>query len=124
MPRLPELAFRRLQGRIRKGGARLDPTIELLPWGADLVENTRHSVNLYRANVVQRARRPRPWRTSVPVQLVVPTRDAWVTPRAVEGMEARCRDLTRVTLETGHWVPRARPAELADLVAGFARRSG
>lgn len=124
LPRVPELAWERMQGRIRKDGARLDPTIELLPWGPDLVANTRHSVNLYRANVLQRARRPRPWQSSVPVQLVVPTRDAWVTPRATEGMEERCRDLTRVEIAAGHWVPRAHPEELAGLVAAFVRRAG
>lgn len=124
LPRVPELAWERMQGRIRKDGARMDPTIELLPWGPDLVANTRHSVNLYRANVLQRSRRPRPWQSSVPVQLVVPTRDAWVTPRATEGIEERCPDLTRVEIDEGHWVPRAQPAELAELVAGFVRRTG
>jgi pimeloyl-ACP methyl ester carboxylesterase len=124
LPRVPELAWERFQGRIRKDGSRLDPTIELLPWGPDLVANTRRSVNLYRANVLQRSRRPRSWQSSVPVQLVVPTRDAWVTPRATEGMEERCPDLTRVEIDAGHWVPRAQPQELAGLVAGFVRRVG
>ncbi len=65
---------------------------------------------------------PVAWRTSVPVQLVVATRDPWVTPRAVAGMEARCRRLSRVEVDEGHWLPRARPAEFAGLVAGFVRR--
>jgi pimeloyl-ACP methyl ester carboxylesterase len=124
LPRVPELAWERWQGRIRKDGARLDPTIELLPWGPALAANTRHSVNLYRANVLQRSRRPRAWQSSVPVQLVVPSRDAWVTPRAVEGMEERCLDLSRVDLDAGHWVPRAQPGQLAALVADFVRRAG
>jgi pimeloyl-ACP methyl ester carboxylesterase len=53
---------------------------------------------------------------------VVATRDGFVLPRSLEGLEARCRDLTRVEVDEGHWVPRARPEEFADLVAGFVRR--
>jgi pimeloyl-ACP methyl ester carboxylesterase len=85
-------------------------------------ENTSHSIELYRANVLPRLRNPLPWRTSLPVQLVVATRDGFVLPRSLEGLEARCRDLTRVEVDEGHWVPRARPEEFADLVAGFVRR--
>jgi pimeloyl-ACP methyl ester carboxylesterase len=79
------------------------------------------SVNLYRANVPRRLLRPRPWTTSVPVQLVVATRDGFVTPRSLEGMEERCSKLTRVEVDEGHWLPRARPAELAELVSSFVR---
>jgi pimeloyl-ACP methyl ester carboxylesterase len=124
VPWLPEKAMSAWQGVVRPGIRRLDATTSHLPWGDDLETNTSHSINLYRANVLQRLRRPRPWRTSVPVQLVVALRDAWVTPRSVEGLEARCRDLTRVDIDEGHWVPRARPEEFAGLVAEFVRRHG
>jgi pimeloyl-ACP methyl ester carboxylesterase len=119
VPWLPEKAWSAWQTVLRPGVRRLDPTTSHLPWGADLGANTSHSINLYRANVLPRLRHPRPWRTSVPVQLVIALRDPWVTPLALEGMEARCRDLTRVEIDSGHWVPRARPAELADLVSTF-----
>jgi hypothetical protein len=55
---------------------------------------------------------------------VVATRDPWVTARAVDGLEARCRRLSRVDVDEGHWLPRTRPAEFAGLVAGFVRRHG
>jgi pimeloyl-ACP methyl ester carboxylesterase len=58
------------------------------------------------------------------VLLVIATRDAWVTPRAVAGLVARCRNLSRVEIDAGHWLPRARPAEFADAVAGFVRSQG
>ena len=98
--------------------------MSLLARGPEVSTNARHSVNLYRANILRHLRNPVAWRTSVPVQLVVALRDPWVTPRAVAGMEARCRRLSRVEVDEGHWLPRARPDEFAELVAGFVRRHG
>ncbi len=122
LPWLPELNWRFLQPVMRRSMRLLDPTIDLLPWGRALATNAVPGLELYRANVVPRIARPLPWRTSVPVQLVVATRDAFVTPRSLEHLDARVRDLTRLEIDEGHWVPRARPAELADLVAAFVRR--
>jgi len=102
----------------------LDPTMSLLVWGPEVRTTARHSVSLYRANVLQHLRSPVAWRTSVPVQLVVAKRDPWVTPRAVAGMEARCRRLSTVEVDDGHWLPRGRPVEFAALVTGFVRRHG
>jgi pimeloyl-ACP methyl ester carboxylesterase len=121
LPGLAELASSRPSRGLRPVLRRLDPTVDLLPPDEELVPNTTLSVNLYRANVVQRLRRPRAWRTSVPVLLVVALRDGFVTPRSVDGLEARCRDLTRIEVDEGHWLPRARPEELARIVAGFVR---
>ena len=123
IPRLPELLWR-ANRVLRPLLRRLDPTIDLLPWGPEVTANARHSVNLYRANVVRQLRSPLAWRTSVPVQLVVATGDPWVTARSVAGLEARCRDLTRVEIDGGHWVPRAQPQEFAALIAAFVGERG
>ncbi len=120
LPRLPELTWRRLQRPVRRSLRRLDPTLDLLPWGRDLARDAVPALEIYRANVVRRLRGRggrAAWRTSVPVLLVVALRDGFVLPLSVDGLEARCRDLTRVELDEGHWVPRARPEELARLVA-------
>lgn len=124
IPWLPEQMWARFQWLLRRTARRLDPTIDLLPWGPAVRRNSRHSLNLYRANVLPRLRHPLPWRTSVPVLLVVATRDAWITSVAVSGLDARCRALTREEVDEGHWLPRARPAEFAGLVAAFVRRHG
>jgi pimeloyl-ACP methyl ester carboxylesterase len=121
LPWLPEQMWGRSQQLTRRIARRLDPTVDLLPWGPAVRRNAVLSVNLYRANVLERLGHPLPWRTSVPVLLVIATRDAWVLPLAVSGLEARCRDLTRAEIDEGHWVPRARPQEFADVVAGFVR---
>ena len=122
VPWLSERLWRHGQPLLRRLATRIDPTAALLPWGAQVRANASGGLNLYRAIVLPRLRHPVAWRTSVPVQLVVATRDPWVTPRSLEGMEARCRDLTRVEVDEGHWVPRARPVELAALVTEFVRR--
>ncbi len=122
LPRLPELSWRRGQASTRWLMRRRDPTIELLPWGREVAENAIGSIELYRANVLKRTGRPVPWRTSLPVQLVLLLRDPFVTPGALDGLEARCRNLTRVEVDSGHWLPRADPQRLADLVATFARQ--
>ena len=113
IPLLPELTTRLTLPLVRAFFERVDPTVRLLGRGPDVTRNAIPSINLYRANVGARMRAPRPWRTSVPVLLVVALRDGFVTPRALEGLEARCRHLDRVEVDEGHWVPRARPAEFA-----------
>ncbi len=123
LPLLPELTWRRLQRLVRPLLRRLDPTVDLVPWGAEAARNAVPALEIYRANVVPRLRAPRAWRTSLPVQLVVARRDGFVLPVSVAGLEARCRDLSVVELDEGHWVPRARPEQLADLVADFVRRT-
>jgi pimeloyl-ACP methyl ester carboxylesterase len=120
VPVLPELAWR-LPSLFRPLHL-VYPSTSLLVWGPEVSANARHSVNLYRANILQHLRNPVAWRTSVPVQLVVANRDPWVTPRAVAGMEARCRRLSTVEVDEGHWLPRTKPTEFAELVAGFVRR--
>jgi len=92
-----------------------------LPWEDDLRDNAVHSIDLYSANILPRLRHPHPWRTSIPVQALVATQDAYVTTRSYEGLEARCRDLTRVDVAAGHWWPRTHPEEFARLVTEFVR---
>jgi pimeloyl-ACP methyl ester carboxylesterase len=121
LPWLPEEMWGRMQWLLRRSLARVDPTTAALPWGHEVRDNARHSLELYRANVFPRLRDPVPWRTSVPVQVLIAERDSWVTPVALAGMEARCRDLTRVEVDDGHWWPRTRPGEFARLVSAFVR---
>lgn len=86
-----------------------------------LAEDMVAGVRLYRANVLQRLRSPRPRRSSVPVQLVVNTRDISMTPAMFEGARDWSVDLTRVDLDRGHWLPLSDPQLVADLVARFIR---
>jgi NAD(P)-dependent dehydrogenase (short-subunit alcohol dehydrogenase family)/pimeloyl-ACP methyl ester carboxylesterase len=75
-------------------------------------------IGLYRANMRRRLRAPRPDAYAhVPVQLVVPTGDPFISPRVYDGVGHWAPALRRRRVEAGHWVPRSRPELLARWIA-------
>ncbi|TDD95849.1 SDR family oxidoreductase [Actinomadura rubrisoli] len=70
-------------------------------------------VGLYRANMVQRLRKPRDRRTDVPTQVIVPTKDLFVSPHLVGGLAGRVPNLSLRPIAAGHWVPRSHPDVIA-----------
>ncbi|GLW65005.1 hypothetical protein Arub01_32490 [Actinomadura rubrobrunea] len=117
-PLLPELLWRagmaRLFARALEKGEGVAPRpghpARTLPRDASV------GVNLYRANM-GRLRRPRERRTDVPTQVVVPTRDLFVSPHLVGGLAGRAPDLALRTVRAGHWVPRSHPDLIAEWIA-------
>ncbi|MCZ7432579.1 SDR family oxidoreductase [Streptomyces sp. WMMC1477] len=86
---------------------------------ASLRQDAVHGIWLYRDNG-HRVRRPRTDAYAhVPVQLVVPTRDPYLSPALYDGLELWVPRLTRRTLPVRHWVPRTRPDQLASWIAAF-----
>ncbi len=76
-----------------------------------------NGLELYRANL---GRRPRPVRTTIPVQILVPTRDPYVgRDFAVESARPWVDDLTVHTVAGGHWVISERPDVIARLAGEF-----
>jgi pimeloyl-ACP methyl ester carboxylesterase len=55
----------------------------------------------------------------VPVQLIVPLRDPFVTPSFVRDVGRFASDLTRSEVDAGHWVVRTHPDQVARLVGEF-----
>lgn len=88
-------------------------------FAATLPQDAAHGVNLYRANLRHRPRSPAGARTAIPVQLIVPLRDKYVTPALVSTVETFASDLTRVEMDAGHWLSRTHPDELARRVDAF-----
>lgn len=86
-------------------------------------DDARNGLNLYRANIRRRMRHPGELRTDVPVQVVQPRRDPFVTEVMLEDLELACSDLTIAYVDAGHWVPRSHPRELAALVTQHVRES-
>lgn len=80
-----------------------------------------HGTWLYRRNMLRRLLSPAPSPVAhVPVQLVVPDRDPFISPRSHDGLEEWVpQGLWRRPAPGGHWVPLERPAELAAWVSGF-----
>ena len=114
VPFVPELVFSRLGGRIRavlERRERLDGH-----WDDDgFREDARRGVNLYRANRLDFRRST----TTVPVQLIVPTKDAYVTPAMFDDVETFAPDLRRLDVVANHWVVQTQPQLVADAVRAF-----
>jgi pimeloyl-ACP methyl ester carboxylesterase len=72
-----------------------------------------HGVELYRANVRDRMRHPRAGHTDVPVQLIVPGGDRYVTPQLLEGLEEWASLMWRRPADGGHWLIRTHPDDVA-----------
>ncbi|MEV7556380.1 SDR family oxidoreductase [Streptomyces sp. NPDC089795] len=120
-PVLPELAWR---GPLGKRWPAMLQRVEKVPAGsyptASLPSDAAHGAWLYRDNVRPRLRRPRPDAYAhVPVQLITPTGDAFLSERLYDGLERWAPDLVRRTLPAKHWVPRTRPDQLAAWITEF-----
>ena len=80
-----------------------------------------HGVELYRANIASRLRRPENRHTDVPVQLIVPRQDRYVTPALLDGLETWATTLWRRDVEGGHWIIRSNPGDVAEWVRELIR---
>ncbi|NYI79028.1 alpha/beta fold hydrolase [Nocardioides panzhihuensis] len=111
-PLLPELAWRSgLLDRI-VGGSALDRT------RSDRI----NGLELYRANAIARMTRPRPRPVTVPVQVIAPIGDAYVSRAlAAEAPKPYVADLTVHEIEGSHWVVADHPERVAPLVRDFVR---
>lgn len=122
VPRLPDLVWRRFHrplGRLvaaREGLGRGH-------WGESLGRNGAHGLNLYRANVLPGMRRRETWRTAVPVQVLRPTRDAYLTDVSLDPLDRFCEDVRVVEVDAGHWVARTHPMTVAELVRAHVART-
>ncbi|MGW6395340.1 SDR family oxidoreductase [Streptomyces sp. NPDC055103] len=122
-PVLPELAWR---GPLGKRWPKILERVEKVPAGdyptPSLPSDAAHGAWLYRDNVRARLGRPRPDAYAhVPVQLITPTGDAFLSERLYDDLGTWVPDLTRRTLPAKHWVPRTRPDQLSAWIAEFVR---
>ncbi|MFJ9797943.1 SDR family oxidoreductase [Streptomyces sp. NPDC101145] len=120
-PLLPELAWR---GPLGKRWPGLLRRVEKMPEDGyptgSLPRDAAHGAWLYRDNVRSRMLRPRPDAYAhVPVQLITPTGDVFLSDRLYDDLARWAPRLVRRTLPAGHWVPRTRPDQLAAWIAEF-----
>lgn len=124
IPGVPQLAW-------RLGGARLFPILiermeGIEDWrrGPGLLKDALHGTKLYRANAVRFLRPGSMCRTDVPVQVIAPTRDAFVSPHQSKDLARYTARLWRRELPAGHWgAVRKDPARVAGWIAEFARHA-
>lgn len=76
-----------------------------------------NGVNLYRANMMTKMRRPRRVHTDIAVQVVVPLRDRYVSPALAESVVGLCDDLVFRQVDAGHWVVLSDPDSIAEWIA-------
>ncbi|TCO58473.1 SDR family oxidoreductase [Actinocrispum wychmicini] len=86
---------------------------------APRVKNAVHGMKLYRANIFQRVRAPRERSTDVPVQVIAPTGDRYVTPALLEDLHLWASRLWRRKVIGRHWVATAKPGVIARMVDEF-----
>ncbi|GGV40185.1 SDR family oxidoreductase [Streptomyces spectabilis] len=120
-PVLPELAWR---GPLGRRWPKILQRVEKVPADGyptpSLPTDAAHGAWLYRDNVRARLRRPRPDAYAhVPVQLITPAGDAFLSQRLYDDLEQWAPDLTRRTLPAKHWVPRTRPDQLTAWITDF-----
>lgn len=113
-PGLPELIARRFGQRLRAALAR-GQKLGDGHWGDTFEDDFSNGLNLYRANGLGFRRDT----TSVPVQLVVPTKDAFLSPAVYADVAEFAPDVRRVDVVAGHWVVQSQPAVVADTVRAF-----
>jgi pimeloyl-ACP methyl ester carboxylesterase len=114
VPLIPDIAVRRRSARLLR--SRGDTGTH---FGSTLPDDAVNGLNLYRANVLHREPAPNGANTDVPVQVVVPLRDKYVTPALTENSSRFASNLTRVEIDAGHWVMRSHPDHVAQLIADF-----
>lgn len=123
-PWVPELVWR--YGLAWRWGTLLERT-EGVPRGGGHPARTLKAdavagLNLYRANMRRRTAGER--RTDVPTQVVVASRDAFVTPAlAAEAARPFASDLRVCLIEAPHWVPLTRPDTIARLIGEHVERA-
>jgi NAD(P)-dependent dehydrogenase (short-subunit alcohol dehydrogenase family)/pimeloyl-ACP methyl ester carboxylesterase len=74
-------------------------------------------LELYRANIVRTMRQPRERRTTVPVQVIVPLADRYVSPAMARSVEPWVDRLWVREVHAGHWIPRKAPDAMARAIA-------
>lgn len=112
VPLLPQLVWRSRRFRERVAREQVIPV--------PVLRDAVHGLELYRANLGGRDAADR--RTAVPVQVLAPTGDRFVTPALARSAEPFASDLLVQELAGGHWIVRGQPALIAGLVRGFVTR--
>jgi NAD(P)-dependent dehydrogenase (short-subunit alcohol dehydrogenase family)/pimeloyl-ACP methyl ester carboxylesterase len=123
LPVLPALAWRLWLGR---NWGRVLTVVDGVPRrpghpAPTVTSDGINGMSLYKANFRPAMRQPRERRTTVPVQVIQPTRDRYVTAALTENLQKWAPKLWRRTVAASHWVPVTHPDVVARMAAEFIR---
>lgn len=104
VPGLPEAAWRLFLTRRYERVAK-----------RDIGNNPLRGLALYRTNFHSGENWPPARKVSMPVHVVVPLKDPFLSPELVEDLDLFVDALTVTRVNSGHWWPATRPAEFAEL---------
>lgn len=127
LPGLPEFAARRgvLDALVTLSSRRTRSAAAVDAQPARTEADKVNGLALYRANMIGRLSRPRPVPTGIPVQVIVPEKDAFVTrDLAIAAARPWVANLTTKVVSGGHWVVSERPDVIARLAGDFAASAG
>ncbi|MEU8418782.1 SDR family oxidoreductase [Amycolatopsis japonica] len=110
IPLIPQVLWR--TGAMGALIGRMDPAA-----GAPSTSDGLYGLNLYRANMFTRLSRPRPRPAEIPVQVLAPTGDKFVTTPLQTEIERWAPDLRIRRIVGTHWVVREKPQVIADATA-------
>jgi pimeloyl-ACP methyl ester carboxylesterase len=122
LPALPELLWRTVLVRAWPGLLERVEGVRGATAGT-LVDDATRGLRLYRENVFPRLFAPRERRTAVPVQIVAPRGDPFVTPSVFDGVERWAPRLFMREVEGGHWIVRTHPERVAQWVRAWVDRA-
>ncbi|MFN2496604.1 MAG: SDR family oxidoreductase [Pseudonocardiaceae bacterium] len=109
LPLLPELVWR--SGLAQQVLGRLEHT------RTPSVPDAVNGLQLYRANMLPRLGRPGAGTTDIPVQILAPRRDRFVSVALQTEISQWVPDLAVRALPGGHWLPRTHPQTVARCVS-------
>lgn len=89
---------------------------------AHRARDNRSSLKIYTANLLPRLLRPQRRSTTVPVQVLAPRRDVFITPASQVDVSRWAPDLTVHSIDGGHWAPAFHPEAVASLIRTFVER--
>ncbi|QUQ67439.1 SDR family oxidoreductase [Kutzneria sp. CA-103260] len=123
LPVLPTLVWRFWLGR---NWGRLLSVVDGVPRrpGHPAPTITKDGINgmsLYKANFRPVMRNPRERRTTVPVQVIHPERDRYVTAPLTQNLQKWAPKLWRRTIPASHWVAQSHPDVVARMATEFIR---
>ena len=111
----------------RLGLARLWPEVLSLLEGVRPEDNPHQrrdgvlGINLYRANMLPHLSRPRQRIAQLPVQMIVATRDPFVTPGMLGDCTGWIPELWWREIDAGHWLPLTNPQRLVNWITDFVQ---
>jgi NAD(P)-dependent dehydrogenase (short-subunit alcohol dehydrogenase family)/pimeloyl-ACP methyl ester carboxylesterase len=74
-------------------------------------------IALYQVNVGPRLRSPRVRKTDLPVQVIEPSRDRFVSPALYDDLGRWAPNHFRRRIEAGHWAPRSHPTAVSQAIS-------